>query len=342
MSEQDGGSLVYQVDIDTAKMITGSRKASTVLGEMEKQSGKADASLSKLERQAAATGSTFGTLSRMAAAVTAALSFREVMSYADAWTTLNNKLANAVRANETLADVTERVFQITQDTRSSLNGTATLYSRLERATRSYNTSAGDLAKLTTIINQGFVVSGATAQEAENAIIQLSQGLASGVLRGEEFNSVNEQGNRLIVALADSLKVSVGQMRAMAAQGKLTTDVVVNGLLSQGDAIGKEFAKTTMTIGQASQIAGNNITKFIGSSTTVKTGVMVFNDAIITLSENLTAVSNVILAITMLCNLGGSGLQLQELHFVAPPVQTSINGNTTTWTTPAHAELRSTA
>ncbi|MXS93383.1 tape measure protein [Serratia marcescens] len=297
MAEQDGGSLVYQVDIDTAKMITGSRKASTVLGEMEKQSGKADASLSKLERQAAATGSTFGTLSRVTTAVTAALSFREVMSYADAWTTLNNKLANAVRTNETLADVTERVFQITQDTRSSLNGTATLYARLERATRSYNTSAGDLAKLTTIINQGFVVSGATAQEAEGAIVQLSQGLASGVLRGQEYNSVAEQGSRLSIALADSLGVSIGQLRAMAAQGKLTTDVVVKGLLSQGDAIGREFAKTTMTIGQASQIAGNNITKFIGSSTTVKTGVMVFNDAIITLSENLSAVSNVILAIS---------------------------------------------
>jgi len=297
MSEQDGGSLVYQVDIDTAKMITGSRRASVVLEEMEKQSGKADASLSKLERQAGSTGLTLGTLSRVAKAVTAAISFREVLSYADAWTTLNNKLANAVRANETLADVTERVFQITQDTRSSLNGTATLYARLERATRSYNTSADDLAKLTTIINQGFVVSGATAQEAEGAIVQLSQGLASGVLRGQEYNSVAEQGSRLSIALADSLGVSIGQLRAMAAQGKLTTDVVVKGLLSQGDAIGREFAKTTMTIGQASQIASNNITKFIGTSTTVRTGVMVFNDAIITLSENLTAVSNVILAIS---------------------------------------------
>lgn len=297
MAEQDGGSLVYQVDIDTAKMITGSRRASVVLEEMGKQSGKADASLSKLERQAGSTGLTLGTLSRVAKAVTAAISFREVLSYADAWTTLNNKLANAVRANETLADVTERVFQITQDTRSSLNGTATLYARLERATRSYNTSADDLAKLTTIINQGFVVSGATAQEAEGAIVQLSQGLASGVLRGQEYNSVAEQGSRLSIALADSLGVSIGQLRAMAAQGKLTTDVVVKGLLSQGDAIGREFAKTTMTIGQASQIASNNITKFIGTSTTVRTGVMVFNDAIITLSENLTAVSNVILAIS---------------------------------------------
>ncbi|MBH3004150.1 tape measure protein [Serratia nevei] len=297
MAEQDGGSLVYQVDIDTAKMITGSRRASVVLEEMGKQSGKADASLSKLERQAGSTGLTLGTLSRVAKAVTAAISFREVLSYADAWTTLNNKLANAVRANETLADVTERVFQITQDTRSSLNGTATLYARLERATRSYNTSADDLAKLTTIINQGFVVSGATAQEAEGAIVQLSQGLASGVLRGQEYNSVAEQGSRLSIALADSLEVSIGQLRAMAAQGKLTTDVVVKGLLSQGDAIGREFAKTTMTIGQASQIASNNITKFIGTSTTVRTGVMVFNDTIISLSENLTAVSNVILAIS---------------------------------------------
>lgn len=297
MAEQDGGSLVYQVDIDTAKMITGSRRASVVLEEMGKQSGKADASLSKLERQAGSTGLTLGTLSRVAKAVTAAISFREVLSYADAWTTLNNKLANAVRANETLADVTERVFQITQDTRSSLNGTATLYARLERATRSYNTSADDLAKLTTIINQGFVVSGATAQEAEGAIVQLSQGLASGVLRGQEYNSVAEQGSRLSIALADSLGVSIGQLRAMAAQGKLTTDVVVKGLLSQGDTIGREFAKTTMTIGQASQIASNNITKFIGTSTTVRTGVMVFNDTIISLSENLTAVSNVILAIS---------------------------------------------
>ncbi|SPZ52579.1 Phage-related minor tail protein [Serratia quinivorans] len=297
MAEQDGGTLSYQVEIDTAKMLTGSRRASDVLGEMEKQSGKADASLSKLEKQAGTTGSTLGALSRVATAVTAALSFREVTAYADAWTTLNNKLANSIRTGEDLEQVTKRVFDITQSTRSSLGATASLYARLERATREYGTSANDVARLTTIINQGFVVSGATAQEAENAIIQLSQGLASGALRGEEFNSVNEQGNRLIVALADSMGVSIGQMRAMAAQGKLTTDVVVNGLLGQGNVIGKEFAKTTMTIGQASQIAGNNITKFIGSSATVKTGFMVFNDAIITLSENLTAVSNVILAIS---------------------------------------------
>ncbi|EOE4441884.1 tape measure protein, partial [Enterobacter hormaechei] len=191
---------------------------------------------------------------------------------------------------ETLADVTERVFDISQKTRSGLDATATLYARLERSTRSYGVSVEDITRLTTIINQGFVVSGSTAEEASNAIIQLAQGLASGALRGDEFNSVNEQGNRLMIALADSMNVSIGALRNMAAEGKLTTDVIVNGLLSQGDKIGQEFAKTTATISQSLEIANNNITKFFGENATVKTGVKIFSDSVITLSENLDVLS----------------------------------------------------
>ncbi|WP_077267206.1 tape measure protein, partial [Klebsiella oxytoca] len=116
------------------------------------------------------------------------------------------------------------------------------------------------------------------------------------LRGEEFNSVNEQGNRLIVALADSMGVSIGEMRNMAAQGKLTTDVVVNGLLSQGAVIGKEFANTTTTISQALQVAGNNITKFFGENSTVKTGAAIFNDSVITASENIEILSGALVAV----------------------------------------------
>uniref|UniRef100_UPI0038969825 tape measure protein n=1 Tax=Proteus mirabilis TaxID=584 RepID=UPI0038969825 len=214
-----------------------------------------------------------------------------------AWTELNNKLSNSVRASESLIDVTQRVFDISQATRSSLDATATLYARLERGTREYNTSAADLAKLTSIINQGFIVSGATAIEAENAIIQLSQGIASGVLRGEEFNSVAEQGSRLMVALADSMGVGIGQLRKMAAEGKLTTDVVVKGLLSQGDAIGKEFAKTTRTMSQAFQEAGNNLTKFLGENTTIKSTISAFSDAVIAVSKNLDELSSALTVIT---------------------------------------------
>ncbi|EAV7248553.1 tape measure protein [Salmonella enterica] len=285
---QNVGDIEYVIKADTAQLLRADKQVRDITDGMEGGFNRADKAASSLT-------SSFGSLSRVATSLMAILSVQQVSQYADAWTTLNNKLANALRPSEQLVDVTERVFNITQQTRGSLDATASLYARLERATREYGTSADDLAKLTTIINQGFVVSGATAQEAENAIIQLSQGLASGALRGEEFNSVNEQGNRLIVALADSMGVGIGQMRQMAAAGKLTTDVVVNGLLSQGVTIGNEFANTTTTISQALQVAGNNITKFFGENSTVKTGTAIFNDAVISVSENIGALSAILTA-----------------------------------------------
>ncbi|HCD4105654.1 TPA: tape measure protein [Klebsiella pneumoniae] len=282
MAENAGG-IYYDIEMDVRGLLTAQQRVNQRLDLMERGFDKASRSIDTTERS-------MSSLSRVAVALTAALSVQQVAEYADAWATVNNKLSNSLRPSEQLADVTQRVFDVTQATRSSLDATATLYARLERGTRQYNTSAEDLAKLTTIINQGFVVSGATAQEAENAIIQLSQGIASGVLRGEEFNSVAEQGSRLMVALADSLGVGIGELRAMAAQGKLTTDVVVKGLLSQGSVIGAEFANTTTTISQALQVAGNNITKFFGENSTVKTGAAIFNDAVVTASENIGVLS----------------------------------------------------
>lgn len=282
MAESAGG-IYYDIEMDVQGLLVAQQRVNQRLDMMERGFDGTARAVNNTERS-------MSSLSGVAVALAAALSVKQVSEYADAWATVNNKLSNSVRPTEQLADVTQRVFDVTQSTRSSLDATATLYARLERGTRQYNTSAEDLAKLTTIINQGFVVSGATAQEAENAIIQLSQGIASGVLRGEEFNSVAEQGSRLMVALADSLGVGIGELRAMAAQGKLTTDVVVNGLLSQGTAIGKEFANTTTTISQALQVAGNNITKFFGENSTVKTGAAIFSDAVVTISENIGGLS----------------------------------------------------
>ncbi|MGP2726099.1 tape measure protein [Serratia marcescens] len=294
-NETRDGSILYQVEMDVQGLLVGQRQVNARLDEMEGRfnaTGKAVGSTEKA----------FSSLSRVAVSLSAALSVQQVAQYANAWVDVNNKLVNAVRPTEQLADVTQRVFDISQETRSGLEATATLYGRLERATRSAGTSAEDLAKLTTTINKGLIVSGATTQEASSTMIQLSQALASGVLRGEEFNSISENGSRLSVALADSLGVTVGQLRAMAAEGKLTTDVVVKGLLSQGDVIAKEFGNTIQTMGQAFQIAGNNITKFIGESTSVQSGLKVFNDAVVSLSENVDVAAGVVTAFAVV--LGG--------------------------------------
>ncbi|MFS7308381.1 tape measure protein [Rahnella inusitata] len=246
-------------------------------------------------------------LTNVAKGLAAALSVQQVTEYANAWVTVSNKLVNSVRANEDLATVTQRVFDVSQNTRSSLEATATLYGRLERATRSAGTSTADLVKLTETINKGLAVSGATTEEASSTMTQLSQALASGVLRGEEFNSISENGSRLAQALAASLGVTIGQLRGMAAQGKLTTDVVVNGLLKQGDAIAKEFSNTTLTMGQSFTVATNNITKFVGEASSVNTTLNVFNHGVISLSENLDTVANVIgvVAVGALARFSGS-------------------------------------
>ncbi|MGO3912112.1 tape measure protein, partial [Huaxiibacter chinensis] len=290
------GTIVYEVDMDTARLLQGRRDVDAALSGLNGSMGRLEASVNRTERSIGSMERTMSSLTGVAKGLMAALSVQQVAQYADAWVTVNNKLANAVRPNEQLADVTQRVFDISQKTMSSLDATAALYGRLERATRSAGTSTKDLTRIVTTINQGLAVSGATTQEASSTMIQLSQALASGVLRGEEFNSISENGSRLAVALADSLGVTVGQLRSMAADGKLTTDVVVNGLLTQGDQIAKEFAKTTMTLGQAFEVASNNVTKFVGESSTIKSAYNGFNSTIVTVSENLNALSMAFVAL----------------------------------------------
>jgi len=286
--EQQVGNIVYEIEMNVARLIEGQRQVNDRLN-------KLDQGFNSTAKSAGNAEKSFSSLTRVATALSAAISVQQVAEYGNAWVTVSNKLANSVRANEQLADVTQRVFDISQNTKSSIEATATLYGRLERSTRSAGTSTADLIKLTTTINKGLTVSGATTEEASSAMTQLSQALASGVLRGEEFNSISENGSRLAVALADSLGVTIGQLRAMAAEGKLTTEVVVNGLLKQSDAIAKEFANTALTMGQAFTVATNNITKFVGESSSVSTSIKIFNQGVISLSENLDIVANVVAA-----------------------------------------------
>lgn len=281
------GEIVYQVQMDVAQLLTSQRQLDQRLRNMEGRFNRTTTAVNGTERSMAS-------LSRVAASLTAYLSVSAVTSYAEAWTALNNKLVNSIKTGETLAVVNQRVFDIAQNSRSSLDGIATLYSRLERAMRSAGLSGEELGQITTTISKVMTVSGATAAESEGALVQLSQALASGVLRGQEFNSMSEQAPALMKGLADSLGVSIGKLRAMAAEGKLTTDVLLKAFREMGPAIEKEFANTTQTMSQSLQIASNNITKFFGENTTVKTFINIFNDATVSASNNLESLTNVLL------------------------------------------------
>lgn len=211
----------------------------------------------------------------------------------DAYTSLTNKLVNANSAHEDLAVVQQRVFDIAQKSRTGLEATATLYARLERSLAQYGATSQQIARVTETVSKAMIVSGATAQEANAAIIQLSQGLQSGVLRGDEFRSVAEQAPRLLKAMADSLGVTTGELRNLAGQGKLTADVVAKAIYSASDAIDKEFNNTIATFSQKLTVANNNLLQFAGTNQSVGGATSLLGDGILLLSQNLDTVATVV-------------------------------------------------
>ncbi len=153
-----------------------------------------------------------------------------------------------------------QVMSVANKTRSEYEATAELVARMGR--QDYFKGNNDMAlAFAETLNKGLIVSGASAQEANSALIQLSQGIASGVLRGEEFNSIMENGSVLAEMMATSLGVTKGQLRAMAQDGQLTTDVVVSSIMAQAAAIDEQFASMPTTYGQA-QNRMHNITSRI--------------------------------------------------------------------------------
>lgn len=161
--------------------------------------------------------------------------------------------------NVTLSQTSE----IARDTHSGLAGTTNLLASLARAGGELGLSQKEVVGLTETINKANQVAGQSAAAADAAIVQLVQGLQSGVLRGEEFNSIMEQSPRLAKALADGLGVPIGALRGMAEQGKLTSEVVIRALQSQSKAIDTEFGKLPLTVGRAISDLSTSWTMFLG-------------------------------------------------------------------------------
>lgn len=205
---------------------------------------------------------------RLFAGAGIALAARQLAKYSDEYTNLSNRLRLATNSNEEFAKAQASVFEVAQDTRQSLAATAELYQRLEKSTKGLSLSQQDLVDVTETINKTLVISGASSQAAQAAIIQLGQGLAAGAVRGQEFNSITEQSTRLAQALADSLTGGdIGKLRKLAQEGGLTTQRVVEAIRKQAGAIDTEFSDTAVTIEQGFVRINNALTKLVGVSAT---------------------------------------------------------------------------
>jgi len=194
-----------------------------------------------------------------------ALAVKGIISYSDSYKNLQGQLKLVTSSQDELNRVYAATKDLAKETGASLESTVNLYARISRATEQLGLSEKERLRITESINKAMIVSGASAQEAEAAIRQLSQGMASGVLRGEELNSVMENSPRLAKALADGLGVPIGELRKMGAEGELTSEKVTGALLQMGNAIDSEFEKMPMTVARAMNSIQVSISDAVGKA-----------------------------------------------------------------------------
>lgn len=200
---------------------------------------------------------------KVGATLAAALSVREVYQATEAYTSISNRLKLVTNSAGEFAAAQAAVFRVAQEGRQPLTETAELYQRIATNQQQLGLTGAGVARVTETISKSLAVSGASAATAAGALTQLGQAFASGTLRGEELNSVLEGAPALAQTLARGLNVTVGELRALGAEGKLTAEQVVGAILSQSDAMDEAFGKLAPNISGALTTVGNSFTQLIG-------------------------------------------------------------------------------
>lgn len=297
MSEQDGGSLVYQVDIETAKMITGSRKASVVLEEMQRQTGKASKSVDALSSSADKAGNSMGGLKTILTGVASAISVSLIIDYgkafltvADNITQLQARIARLTNDTSTAKSTFIGLAAIASNTGASLKDTAKLWETMTASLKETGATNSQILALTDTLQKIGRVGGSSSEDMANALRQFGQSIASGTVRAEEFNSIVEQMPELARQIAAGLGMTGGQLRQAMLEGKLSAEDAINAIMKQSDSLNEEFKKLPRTMDQASntltislQILIGKMNETVGASQTMVTIIDSISSAIDRLS-----------------------------------------------------------
>lgn len=201
----------------------------------------------------------------MAGAFAGAFATGHLISLADEWSSVNARLKQATQSSDDFQASQRELMAISQRTGTAFSDNASLFARSAASMREYGYSSEVVLKVTEAISTGLKLSGASAAEASSVITQFSQVLAQGVLRGEEFNAVNESGDRVIRALAAGMGVARKDLKAMADDGKLTADKVVPALISQLGALRDEYAAMPDTVSSSATKVENAFMAWVGGA-----------------------------------------------------------------------------
>lgn len=239
-------SVLQQVREDIAEATVG-------FDQMEQQIRQADTAQNRfndrVQEGSDRAGGLLQQIKNIAVAVGGLAATKKILGLSDTLASTKARLNLIVDDGGSVNELEKKIMASAQRSRASYLSAAQAVSQMGLMAADAFSSNDELIAFTETLNKQFVIAGANAAGAEAATLQLTQAMASGVLRGEELNSVFEQAPNVIQSIADYLGVSIGEIRGMAAEGQITADIVKNAMFAAADDVNAKFSSMPMTWGQ---------------------------------------------------------------------------------------------
>ncbi|MBD2800746.1 phage tail tape measure protein [Xenorhabdus sp. M] len=228
----------------------------------------------------------------MAGALAGMFATGRLISMADNYNSLNARIKLATTSTDDFKHAQQELMRISQYTGSTFESNAGLFSRVSSSLREYGYSTKDILSLTDALATGLQVSGANAEETSSLIVQLSQALGRGVLRGQDFNSVAQSGQRIMKALSDGLGVAQKDLKGLADAGELTTPKIVPALISQLQTLRNEYDTMPNSVNAASTRITNAFQEWVGEANKTTAVTATLSGALDGVARNIDTVATV--------------------------------------------------
>lgn len=253
----------------------------------------------RLNSAARAANNLNAALRRAFAGLGSLVVLRELNQLTDTFATLQNQIRLVTESQDQLAVVTEDLFRIANDTRTSFEAAARTYTRTARAARDLGLSQAEVIRFTEQLSRAVTISGASAVEANAALLQFSQGLQQGRLNGDELRSVLEQLPIVADVIARRFGVTRGELRELGAQGRLTAREIIAAFEDASESLDEQFGRTLPTLSQAFVVLRNRTTEFVGGLDQSLGVTRTLAQAVLGLSNNLESLARVLGIVTTL-------------------------------------------
>ncbi|MCE8020177.1 tape measure protein [Halomonas sp. MCCC 1A11036] len=240
---------------------TGERRLKYFRDELERTEKSGDRAFGSITQGVKNTVSALGPLGGI---VASAFSVRQLTRYADGWSDLNARVFNVTKDVGLAEETMRRISDTARVTYSNLDQTAEAFLNNATTLTELGFSTERQLDLSDALNNALVISATKGQQAQSVMMALSRAFALGELRGDNFNSVIQNGGRIVEALADGLGVTTLELRKLASDGVLTTERVVNALTSQMEQLRKEAEEMPATIGDGFTLLGNATQELVGT------------------------------------------------------------------------------